>query len=261
VPLSFCALLAAHLLCMWQAELPYDIPKQNPYASAADVQQGKRLFAANCAVCHGPGGAGGRGANLARPKLQRATDDHALFLVIRQGVPGTEMPPGWLVLNEHEIWQVTAYVRSLGRVAEEQVPGDARTGGNLLRTAGCLGCHLLGSEGGRLGPPLTDIGSRRGGAYLRAKVLDPASSVPEEFLQVQIVKRDGSRITGVRLNEDTYSIQVRDLNDRLLSFWKDELNSLEKQPGRSPMPGYRGRLSDREVDDLVAYLVSLRGDR
>jgi hypothetical protein len=63
------------------------------------------------------------------------------------------------------------------------------------------------------------------------------------------------------LNEDPYSIQVRDLSDRLLSFWKDELVSIEKQPGRSPMPAFRGRISERALDDVVAYLVSLRGDR
>jgi len=85
--------------------------------------------------------------------------------------------------------------------------------------------------------------------------------LPEEFLQVQIVTRDARRISGIRLNEDNYSIQVRDLSDQLLSFWKDELTSLQRQPGRSPMPSYRERLSDRELDDLVAYLASLQGDR
>lgn len=261
MPLSLCCWLAVRLLCMWQAELPTEVPRQNPYTSAADVQHGKRLFAANCAVCHSPEGAGGRGANLARPKLPRAPDDHALFLVIRQGVPGTEMPPAWLVLDEHEIWQVTGYVRSLGRVPLEPVLGDARTGGNLFRTEGCVRCHQVGTEGGRMGPPLTDIGSRRGAGYLRAKVMEPASSLPEEFLQLQIVTRDGRGITGIRLNEDNYSIQVRDLSDQLLSFWKDELTSIEGQPGKSPMPSYRIRLSDRQLDDVVAYLVSLRGDR
>ncbi len=259
--LGFCCLLAVGMLLTWQAELPTEVPRQNPYTSAADVQRGKRLFAANCAVCHGPEGAGGRGANLARPTLSKAPDDHALFFIIRQGVPGTEMPPAWLVLNEHEIWQVAAYVRSLGRVAAEYVTGDARTGGSLFRTQGCVGCHQVGAEGGRMGPALTDVGSRRGAAFLRAKIVEPAASVPEEFLQVQIVTRDGKRITGIRVNEDTYSVQVRDLSDQLLSFWKDELSSLERLPGRSPMPSYRSRFSDRQVDDVVAYLVSLRGDR
>ncbi|HVP45673.1 MAG TPA: c-type cytochrome, partial [Bryobacteraceae bacterium] len=141
----------------------------------------------------------------------------------------------------------------------EHVPGDARNGGALFESAGCTGCHQLGNDGGRLGPPLTDIGSRRGAAYLRTKLFEPASSLPEEFLQVQIVTRNGKRITGIRLNEDTYSIQLRDLSDQLLSFWKDELVSIEKQPGRTPMPSYRDRFSEGQLDDVVAYLVSLRG--
>ena len=244
-----------------QAQMQTEVPKQNPYTSAADVARGKRLFANNCAVCHGPAGAGGRGANLAQPRLPRAPDDPALFLVIREGIPGTEMPPGWWVLDDHEIWQVVAYVRTLGRVALERVTGDEQAGGKLFRTKGCIGCHQVGAEGGRVGPPLTDISLRRGALYLRAVVLDPASSLPEEFLQVQIVTRDGKRIAGIRLNEDDYSIQVRDLSDQLHSFWKDELASLERQPGRSPMPGYRNQLSGGELDDLVAYLVSLRGAR
>ena len=244
-----------------QAQVQIELHKQNPYASAADVERGKRLFANNCAVCHGPAGAGGRGAELARAKLPRAPDDPALFLVIREGIPGTEMPPGWWVLDDHEIWQVVAFVRTLGRLAAENVTGDAQAGGKVFRAKGCVGCHQVGAEGGRVGPPLTEISSRRGASYLRAAVLDPTASLPEDFLQVQIVTRAGKRITGIRLNEDNYSIQVRDLSDRLHSFWKDELASLERQPGRSPMPGYRNRLSDRELDDLVAYLVSLRGER
>jgi cytochrome c oxidase cbb3-type subunit III len=131
----------------------------------------------------------------------------------------------------------------------------------VFRTVGCIGCHQMALEGGRVGPPLTDIGSRRGAAYLRAVLLDPAASLPEDFLQVQAVTADGKRITGIRLNEDTWSIQLRDLSGHLFSFWKEDLASLEKQPGRSPMPSYRGQLSDTELDDLVAYLVSLRGDR
>ena len=69
MPLSFCSLLAVQLLRMWQAELPTEVPNRNPYTSLADEQRGRRLFAVNCAVCHGPEGAGGRGANLARPRL------------------------------------------------------------------------------------------------------------------------------------------------------------------------------------------------
>ncbi len=235
-----------------------DIPKQNPFTSPGDLARGARLFASNCAPCHGPQGNGGRGANLARPRLARAADDAALFQIIRDGIPNTEMPGAWS-MTDHEMWQVAAHVRTLGRVAPETVPGDPAVGRDLFRSKGCAGCHAVGIEGGRLGPPLTELGERRSAAYLRAALLDPASFLPEDFTMVEITTAPGRRITGIVLNEDTYSIQLRDLSDNLHSFWKQELSSFEKHTDRTPMPSYRGRLNDREMDDLIAYLVSLRG--
>jgi len=247
------------LLVLFRLSAQTEIPKENPFTGAADLERGKRLFASSCAPCHGPAGAGGRGANLARPKLPRATDDRALFQILKEGIPGTEMPGAWS-MTDHEIWQVAAHVRTLGRVAPEKVAGDPAAGHNIFRAQGCAGCHLLGLECGRMGPPLTEVGLRRGAAYMRAKLLDPPSALPEEFTMVDITTGAGQHISGIVLNEDTYSIQVRDLTDHLHSFWKHDLTTLEKHNDRTPMPSFRGRVNDRELDDLIAYLVSLRGN-
>ena len=117
----------------------------------------------------------------------------------------------------------------------------------------------MNGEGGSLGPELSEIGAGRSASHLRAAVLDPETELPKGFLQVTLVTRDGRRITGVRLNEDTFTIQVRDLNGRLYSFLKQDLKELQKDTGKSPMPRFREVLSTAETDDLVAYLVSLRG--
>lgn len=237
-----------------------EIPDKNPYTSPGDVERGARLFAANCSPCHGPQGNGGRGANLARPKLPRAADDKALFHVISEGIPNTEMPGSWS-MNEHETWQVASFVRTLGRVAPEQVPGDPAAGAALFRARGCLNCHTVSTEGGRMGPALTEIGERRSAAYLRGLLLDPASSLPEDFTMADLTTSSGERISGIVINEDTYSIQVRDLTDHLHSLWKQDLSAFEKHTDRTPMPSFRGRLNDRELEDLVAYLVSQRGEK
>jgi cytochrome c oxidase cbb3-type subunit III len=237
----------------------YVIPKENPLTSPADVKAGQQLFMGQCARCHGPRGEGGRGAVLAQPRLRHAPDDEALFLVIRDGIKGTEMPAGYAV-DTRETWQLAAYVRSLGRMGPEKVPGDPKRGQELYQTkARCAQCHVISGRGGILGPELTDIASRRSAAHLRAAVLDPASTLPEGFLQVRLLTREGASITGVRLNEDTFSIQVIDLNGDLHSFFKDELKDLQRDAGKSPMPSFREELSASEMDDLVAYLVSLRG--
>ena len=256
-----CMVFAVALWAMAQVDPEYVIPKTNPYAAPADVQNGQQLFMGQCARCHGPKGEGGLGAVLAQPRLRRAPDDESLFMVIRDGIKGSEMPAGYAV-DTRETWQLAAYVRSLGRLAPEKVPGDPKRGQDLYRTKGrCAQCHIVGGQGGSLGPELTEIGSRRSAAHLRATVLDPESRLPQGFLQVRLVTKEGARMTGLRLNEDIFSIQVRDLNGGIHSFVKQDLKELQRDTGKSPMPSFRAVLSASEVDDLVAYLVSLRGNQ
>jgi putative heme-binding domain-containing protein len=242
------------------ADPEYVVPKENPFTTPADLKSGERAFLGQCARCHGPKGEGGLGAILAQPRLRHAPDDESLFRVIRDGVRGTEMPPG-STFTSREIWQLAAYVRSLGQLPAEIVPGDPRRGQEIYRAKGkCGQCHIVSGQGESVGPELTDIGARRNAAYLRTSLLEPEAAVPDGFLQVRIVTKDGRRITGVRLGEDTFTIQVSDLNGRTYSFVKQDLKDLQKDFGKSPMPSYQGVLTAAEVDDLVAYLVSLRGN-
>jgi cytochrome c oxidase cbb3-type subunit III len=237
----------------------YVIPKNNPFTALVDLQAGEKVFLGQCAGCHGPKGEGGRGAVLAQPRLRHAPDDESLFLVIRDGIKGTEMPAGY-ALDTLETWQVAAYVRSLGKLPQESVPGNAQRGKEIFHSKGnCTQCHIVSGEGGSLGPELTDIGARRSSAHLRAVVLDPESQLPEGFLQVRVTTNDGRRFTGLRLNEDTFTVQIRDLNGQLHSFLKQDLKELQKDTGQTPMPRFRTILSASETDDVVAYLVGLKG--
>jgi cytochrome c oxidase cbb3-type subunit 3 len=222
-----------------------------------DVTEGKRIYNAQCASCHGIRGDGGRGATLAKPKLRHAPDDKSLEQVIGRGIAGSEMPRS--ALASEQVRQVAVYVRSLGKVTPSSVPGDPQRGKAIvLGKGGCRGCHAVDGEGAGIGPDLGDIGARRSVAYLRAALLEPAADVPEGFLQVRLVTRDGQTITGPRVNEDTFSIQVRDLKNEVHSFWKSELKELHKDRGRSPMPSYRSRLTPTELDDVIAYLAALQ---
>jgi putative heme-binding domain-containing protein len=242
-----------------QVDPEYVPPKDNPFTTPADLKRGEQLFLGQCGRCHGPKGEGGLGAILAQPRLRRAPDEESLFRVIRDGIRGTEMPAA-STLSSREVWQIGGYVRSLGQVPVEKVAGDAQRGREVYRTKGnCARCHVVNGQGENVGPELSDVGARRSAAYLRASLLEPEAAVPDRFLQVRLVTKDGRRITGVRRAEDTFTIQLTDLTGRTYSFFKSDLTDLEKDFGKSPMPGYQRTLTASELNDLVAYLVSLRG--
>ena len=226
-------------------------------AQSAEMEQGKRLFESQCGSCHGPLGNGGKGANLAQPQLRRATDDQALLTIIRRGIPGTEMPGSFLTPSQ--VSSIAAYVKTLGHVEVEEIPGDASRGEEVYASLDCGLCHTLGGQGGILGPVLDDIGTSRSAAHLREALIEPEASLPRGFLMLRVVTKDGRTLTGIRVNEDGFSIQFRDLSGSVHSFWKDELDTLEKEWQRSLMVSYEARLTPEQTDDLVSYLVSLKG--
>ena len=231
-------------------------------ASAQDenLLRGRKLFDSHCARCHNMGGTGGEGPSLARPTLRYAADEEALVKVIQEGIEGTDMPSTWQI-SDNEVRQIAAYVRSLGRVESTPLPGDRERGRDVFEGAsGCGSCHMVGGDGGNLGPDLSDVGLRRGAAYLRESLVSPGATVPERYLLVRAQIRVGEEVVGVRVNEDSFTIQLRDPLGRIHSLSKLELENLDKAFGESLMPSYESDLSQSELEDLVAYLASLRGE-
>ena len=232
-------------------------------ARAPDQDRGKRLFEGHCGRCHGMQGGGGTGANLRRAKLDRAPDDVRLFDLIRDGIPESGMPSAWAI-SDNEVRDVIAYVRALGRVAPEPLPGDPAKGKLVYRTADCGNCHIIAGEGGSLGPELTDVGARRGIEFLRDTLLHPGKDRAltkdgyANHLPVLAVKKDGRVLTGIRVNEDTFTIQLRDANNRFHSLRKSDLEEQQKLDV-SVMPAYEKALSQSDIEQLVAYLASLKG--
>jgi len=229
--------------------------------NSTDLTRGQKIFVAHCALCHGIGATGGRGPALNQSSLRRAPDDQTLFRVIQLGIEGTEMPGAWQ-LTENEIKDLIAYVRSLSRNEVTKLSGDPVRGKAFYEGKGsCAVCHIIEGRGGNLGPDLTNIGDRRSAGYLREALVDPGAVVPEDFLVVTIVTREGKRIKGIRVNEDSFTIQLRDSSGVFHSVRKSDLSELKKEFDSSLMPSYRQSLSSSEIDDMVAFLSGLRGKR
>ena len=248
------------LLCaapVLTATPPQSPPQQTSAAPPPDLAAAKVIFEGHCALCHGIDGGGGRGPSLHRAKLTHAPDDAALKSLIEKGIP-PEMPDAWY-LSQEEIAGVAAYVRSLGNVSPETVPGDPARGKAIYARSGCSACHILSGEGAGYGPDLTEVGARRNSARLRETLQNPAKTIPENFLFVEATTSSGQTVRGIRLNEDTFSIQLRDQQGRFYSFRKSDLRDLKKLRGETPMPAYASALSSAELDDLIHFLSAQRG--
>lgn len=237
-----------------------DLPEKNPFTSPADVAMGHQYFLGHCAQCHGPEGEGGRGVNLTTGAYRHGSADNQLYMTIRRGVPGSEMHGSRL--SPPELWRVVAYVRRIGEAgAQEKATGDPLAGKKIYDgKGGCGVCHLVNGKGGVLGPDLSEIGLRRSLKFLSDSITDPSAYINPEYRSATVVTRDGKTVRGVRLNEDDYSIQLRDMGEELRSFLKSDLKEmrLEKE---SLMPSYKSSLSGTELNDLVAYLHTLRGNQ
>ena len=228
-------------------------------AGSTDIAAGRRIFESQCAWCHGTEGTGGTGPSLQRATLRHAADDKALVDIVRNGLPGTEMPGFTSLLTDRTAWQTAAYVRSLGRAAARPIPGDARRGAALYESAGCGSCHVVAGRGTMIGPELTSIGTLRGPSHLRDSLVSPAAAHPTGYLVVRATTSAGRVVRGIRLNEDVFWIHIRDAGGVVHVLQKSDLSSLDRELEATLMPSYASRFSAAELDDLVAYLASLRG--
>jgi putative heme-binding domain-containing protein len=228
-------------------------------ATSRDVAAGQQIFDAQCAWCHGAAGTGGTGPDLRRATLRHATSDATLVQIVRDGIPGTEMPSFAIALTDNTAWQTAAYVRSLGRTRMVSLPGDAPRGARLYESTGCASCHVVNGRGGVLGPELTSIGALRGTPYLRDAIVKPAAAHPPGYLVVRAVQTSGPEIRGIRVNEDVFWIHIRDSGATVHALQKSELVRVDRELEGTLMPSYASRLSAVELDDLVTYLATLRG--
>lgn len=223
----------------------------------ADIAYGASLYKEKCITCHGAQGDGIGGVNLRSGTFRNAVIDRDLDRFIRAGSPAG-MPA--FALDSAEMAGIIAYVRNMNAFDTAGVKtGDAARGRAVFTGKGaCTTCHRVGATGSIVAPNLSDIGAVRSAGSLQRSLVDPASQMMPINRPVRLVKKDGTVVAGRRLNEDTYSVQIIDDRERLHSLLKADLKELTISM-TSPMPSFKGKLSDAEIADVVAYLLSLKG--
>jgi putative heme-binding domain-containing protein len=228
--------------------------------SASDIETGSRLYGGQCALCHGANGDAVAGADLRRGQFRRSVSDEDLARVIAIGLPDAGMPG--FKLQPSEVDGLVAFIR-----AGFDVTGTAVRVGHVDRgqgifegKGGCTVCHRVNGKGPRVAPDLSDIGVTRTPTALQRSLLNPTSAMLPINRPVRAVTRDGRTIRGRRLNEDTYTVQLIDEQERLVSLTKADLREYELARS-SPMPSVATTLTADEQADLLAYLLSLKGPR
>lgn len=233
------------------------VQAQHAY-TPADIAEGGRLFRANCVLCHGPEGDQIPGIDLGHGKFRQQYSEEALIKIIQSGIPGTAMPPH--NLQDFQAGTIVGYLRTVatsGRTVSGS--GTAARGKAVFEGKGACGsCHRVGGSGSRTAPDLTDVGSQRRAAEIEQSLLDPDAEVLPQNRYYRVTTNAGDTVTGRLLNIDTFTVQMLDSRERLLSLPKSSLRD-SGFVGKSPMPSYRDKLSRQELADLVAYLVSLKG--
>jgi putative heme-binding domain-containing protein len=223
------------------------------------IDQGKAVFRSNCAFCHGLTAQGGRGPSLISSTLLRSAADEAIRVIITRGVSGTTMPA--FDFQKDDLDALVQFLHSLavGRSSAEKTPGDARAGELVYSRDGCANCHRIGNTGSIYGPELTRIGAGRSIDYLRESIVDPSADIAENYGGVTVVLKDGRRVTGVRVNEDTFTVQIRKPDQGFALYDKSETKEVIHET-RSMMPAYN-QLSPTDLRNLLAYLETLRGEQ
>ena len=274
--LRLCAGVSLLLLGVWVSPALRTVLRESPRLERlrtayrhirfpTDAVEGKSLFLANCAPCHGLTARGGRGPALVARRPGHDLSDAEILKVIGEGIPGSIMPAFPGELDEQR--SIVAYLRSLpGTEALNTVhpskdahpAGDSTKGLAVYKHWGCANCHSIGESGSVFGPELTRVGASRSYDYLRQSLLDPSADITPGSEGITAITLEGRRVVGISVNEDTFTVQLRDQSQQFVMLEKSQLKALIHET-KSLMPSY-ATLPAGDLENLLAYLGTLHGD-
>ncbi|HEX4002989.1 MAG TPA: c-type cytochrome [Candidatus Acidoferrales bacterium] len=255
------------------AQGPPVAPPHSPHPTPTpqSLAEGKTLFEGTCAGCHGIDGSGANGPDI-RHVGKQIGPEGIYTMISTGGAMGSGMP-NFSSLGDQKIWLLVNYVSTFDETGGGAVTGDPAKGKEVYEANGCSNCHMIDGKGGDSGPDLSQIGGVRSGGALHDTLIDPGANLPQSDASLQerspypsytmyrVVMKDGKVIEGMRVDEDSFTLQLRDAKGQIRSVNKLDASKIEVVPDKSFMPSYKDKLSDAQLNDLVAYLASLGAAR
>lgn len=240
--------------------------KEDPAA----VERGGKVFAKNCAGCHGVAAKGGPGAPDLVRSLLVLDDEKGLLIgpVIREGRPDKGMPK--INITEPEIADVVAWLHvrtySAGHRTTyafgDVVTGNAAAGKDYFNGAGkCSTCHSVTGD-------LAGIGGKYDPIALQGRWLQPrsnrrrpgaAASSVKSTPTVTVTPTDGEAVSGTLDRVDDFTVSLRDGKGQFHSFARN--GDSPKVEVKDPMQAHTdllGNYTDADIHNITAYLVTLK---
>jgi cytochrome c oxidase cbb3-type subunit 3 len=220
------------------------------------AERGEKLYAPNCAFCHGAKANGAEGPDLVRSPLV-LHDEKAELIgpVILQGRPEKGMPL-FASMTAAQVSDIAQFLhmrveltanRGLYKV-QNIVVGDARTG-EAYFNAHCRSCHAS---------DLAHVASKYEPVDLQAAFLWPAVARGRvSKVKVKITLPSGQTITGTLRRIDDFDVSIYDSGGEYRSWPRDRV----KVEIPDPLVGHRellAKYSDDDMHDLLSYLVTLK---
>ena len=162
-----------------KCHLPADVPE------APQLVRGRAVFEeSGCIGCHKLHGSGG----ALGPELERVGASRSPEWLLKHFknpatvTPGSAMPP--IKASDADLNALTLYVLSFTGeplsayyISMKTIPGQT-AGRRLFEEKGCIGCHAVAGKGGKVGPPLDEVGKRRDPQWISAHFKSPTAVSP-----------------------------------------------------------------------------------
>jgi len=147
---------------------------------------------------------------------------------------------------------------ALSRFRECLEGGDAEAGRAVFATkpeAGCIHCHSVSGEGGKIGPDLTWLRNSIDRILILESIVAPNSSIATGFQSALLTLKNGGTVSGVVTHESAEEITITSVVDGKNTKVKTA-DIAERTPLPSPMPPHFGvALDKRAIRDLIEFIA------
>ncbi len=232
---------------------------QDEPSMASDQNQGAQIFSSQCAYCHGADGRGGRAPAIATLPNVIAKSNQDLLGIVHKGEADQGMP-GFPDLGDEGTKAVVQYLRTLQGVtadgASAKLPGDPDTGRKIFYAKGqCSSCHMILGKGGFMAAELTSYARNRSAEEIMQAIVNPDADLEPTSRVANVRTKEGKSLTGVVRAEDNLNMTMQTEDGRYHFLSRSNLAAVN-YTDHSLMPrDYGTRLTPKELDDLVAFLI------